>query len=68
MKHQRCEPSVFYTLASYYKIISDQLGINIARAIRTVHVNAIFVTEEAKQARDTHWYMRNSTSSTQLTS
>ncbi len=30
---------------------------HIARAIKTVHINAVFITEEAKQARDTHRYI-----------
>ncbi len=58
-------PQHYYILASYYKIISDQKnnllaipfesGINNARAMKTVDVNAIFT--RSKQVKDTNWYI-----------
>ncbi len=53
------QPQWHYTLTRYYKIISDQnnnivtILINIAQAMKMADVNAVFIREKEKQARNT---------------
>ena len=66
MKHQRWEPSaLLYTLASYYYNLKPKeyfIGysnlvswINIAGAMKMVHVNDVSV-REVKRVNNTNWY------------
>ncbi len=67
-------PQCYYTLAGYdlkNNLLAILIGINIAQAIKTIHINVVFTREYATHAGDTHWYivsMQNSTPSTRLTS
>ncbi len=62
MNHKRFEyltlHTTSYKIQNHYHQRNNLLaGINIARAMKTIDVIAVFKREEAKPARDTHPFM-----------
>ncbi len=59
MNHQSCEPSaLLYTsqLAITKSSQTKRIIYLLFLAIKTVHVNAVFIREEAELVSDTHWF------------